>query len=57
MSQNQFDALMGAIQALTAKVDNIEAEIVNITGELQKIERWTNYNANHDVMANLPATA
>lgn len=56
MSQNQFDTIMGAIHALTAKADNIETEIVYIKGELQKIERWTHYNANIDVMAKLAAT-
>ena len=59
MSQNQFDALMAAIHSLkndmNTRFNSVEAELVNVKGELTKIERWTHYNANLDVMTELAA--
>ncbi|SHN44326.1 hypothetical protein [Chitinophaga sp. CF418] len=57
MSENQFEVIMAAIQSLksdmNARLNGVEAELVSINGELKKIERWTHYNANLDVMAKL----
>jgi hypothetical protein len=62
MSDTQFKVIMAAIQTLTAKVDSfetrfdkVEAQLVDINGELKRIEHWTPYNANNDVMAELTA--
>ncbi|MVT10229.1 hypothetical protein [Chitinophaga tropicalis] len=59
MPENQFEAIMAAIQGLTVKFENrfdkVEAQLVSINGELKRIEHWTPYNANQDIVAKLAA--
>jgi hypothetical protein len=57
MSQNQFDALLAAIQTLKSDMNtgftNVEGRLDNIEGELKRIEHATQYKANHDVVVEL----
>ena len=64
MPENQFEAIMAAIQGLTVKfesrfdkvesrLDKVEAQLVSINGGLKRLEHWTPYNANQDIVAKL----
>jgi len=53
--ENRFDRIEGRLDKVEERMDKVERLLVDISGELKRIEYWTPYHASEDIVARLEA--
>ena len=53
--ESRFDRIEGRLDKVEGRLDNVEGLLIGINGELKRIENWTPYHANEDIVAKLGA--
>jgi len=53
--EDRIDKIEERLDKVDGRLDKVEGLLVGINGELKRIEYWTPYNANEDIVAKLEA--